>query len=66
MQQSSGDTHHNKISWDIEKPSYPASKHEGNWITLYKNNSSEFKYNSNTQKNQITYWLHIFIKKLFF
>ena len=39
-----------KYLWDIEKPSYPASNHEGNWITLYKNNSGEFKYNSNTQK----------------
>ena len=35
-----------KYLWNIEKPSYPASNHEGNWITLYKNNSGEFKYNS--------------------
>ncbi|WP_152556196.1 hypothetical protein [Prochlorococcus marinus] len=39
-----------KYLWDIEKPQYSASKHEGDWITLYKNNSREFKYNSNTQK----------------
>ena len=39
-----------KYLWDIEKPLYPASNHEGNWVTLYKNNSREFKYNSNTQK----------------
>ena len=36
-----------KYLWDIEKPSYLASSHEGDWLTLYKNNSSEFKYNSN-------------------
>ena len=40
-----------KYLWDIEKPTYSASSHEGNWVTLYKNNSSEFKYNLNTQKN---------------
>ena len=45
-----GYTSATKYLWDIEKPSYPASRHEGNWITLYKNRSSEFKYNSNTQK----------------
>ena len=45
-----GYTSATKYLWDIEKPLYPASKHEGNWITLYKNKSSEFKYNSNTQK----------------
>ena len=45
-----GYTSATKYLWDIEKPSYPASSHEGNWLTLYKNSSSEFKYNSNTQK----------------
>ena len=40
-----------KYLWDIEKPTYSASSHEGNWVTLYKNNSSEFKYNLNTQEN---------------
>ena len=39
-----------KYLWDIEKPSYPASSHEGDWLTLYKNSSSEFKYNSNIQQ----------------
>ena len=39
-----------KYLWDIEKPSYPASNQEGDWLTLYKNNSSEFKYNSNIEK----------------
>ena len=39
-----------KYLWGIEKPPYPASNHDGNWVTLYKNNSSEFKYNTNTQK----------------
>ena len=46
-----GYTSATKYLWDIDKPSYPASNHEGNWLTLYKNRSSEFKYNSNTQKN---------------
>ena len=45
-----GYTKATKYLWNIEKPTYPASNHEGNWVTLYKNNSSEFKYNSNTQK----------------
>jgi len=45
-----GYTSATKYLWDIEKPSYPASSHEGKWLTLYKNSSSEFKYNSNTQK----------------
>ena len=45
-----GYTSATKYLWDIDKPSYPASNHEGNWITLYKNSSSEFKFNSNTQK----------------
>ena len=45
-----GYTKPTKYLWDIEKPPYPASNHEGNWVTLYKNSSSEFKYNSNTQK----------------
>ena len=45
-----GYTSATKYLWDIDKPSYPASSHEGNWITLYKNSSTEFKYNSNTQK----------------
>ena len=45
-----GYTSATKYLWDIDKPSYPASNHEGNWLTLYKNSSSEFKYNSNTQK----------------
>ena len=45
-----GFTSATKYLWDIDKPSYPASNHEGNWVTLYKNNSSEFKYNSNIQK----------------
>ena len=45
-----GYTSATKYLWDIEKPSYPASNHQGDWITLYKNNSSEFKYNSNIQK----------------
>ena len=31
------------------------SSHEGDWLTLYKNNSSEFKYNSNVQRDQIMY-----------
>ena len=42
-----GYTAETKYLWDIEKPSYSASNHQGDWITLYKNNSSEFKYNSN-------------------
>ena len=45
-----GYTRATKYLWNIEKPTYPASNHEGNWVTLYKNNSSEFKYNSNIQK----------------
>jgi hypothetical protein len=45
-----GYTSATKYLWDIDKPSYPASNHEGNWLTLYKNSSTEFKYNSNTQK----------------
>ena len=45
-----GYTSATKYLWDIEKPLYTASNHDGNWITLYKNRSSEFKYNSNTQK----------------
>ena len=45
-----GYTSATKYLWDIDKPSYPASNHEGNWLTLYKNSSSEFKYNSNIQK----------------
>ena len=45
-----GFTSATKYLWDIDKPSYPASNHEGNWVTLYKNNSSEFKYNSNIPK----------------
>ena len=45
-----GYTSATKYLWDIDKPSYSASNHEGNWLTLYKNGSSEFKYNSNTQK----------------
>ncbi len=47
-----GYTSATKYLWDIEKPSYPASNHEGNWVTLYKNNSSEFQYNSNTQNKK--------------
>ncbi len=39
-----------KYLWDIENPPYLASNHPGDWVTLYKNNSSEFRYNSNTQK----------------
>ena len=46
-----GYTSATKYLWDIEKPSYPASNHQGDWISLYKNNSSEFKYNLNTQEN---------------
>ena len=46
-----GYTRQTKYLWDIEKPTYSASSHEGNWLTLYKNNSSEFKYNSNIQKS---------------
>ena len=45
-----GYTSATKYLWDIDKPSYPASNHEGNWLTLYKNSFSEFKYNINTQK----------------
>ncbi len=45
-----GYTKATKYLWDIEKPQYPASSHEGDWVTLYKNNSREFKYNSNTKK----------------
>ena len=45
-----GYTSATKYLWDIDKPSYPASNHEGNWLTLYKNRSREFKYNSNTLK----------------
>ena len=45
-----GYTSATKYLWDIEKPSYPASNHDGDWLTLYKNNSSEFKYNTNTEK----------------
>ena len=47
-----GYTSATKYLWGIEKPLYPASRHEGDWITLYKNRSSEFKYNSNTQKKK--------------
>ena len=52
-----------KYLWDIDKPSYPASNHEGNWLTLYKNSSSEFKYNSNTQKNSDYILAAYFIQK---
>jgi len=45
-----GYTSETKYLWDIEKPSYPASNHKGEWLTLYKNNSSQFKYNSNIEK----------------
>ena len=45
-----GYTLETKYLWAIEKPSYTAFKHEGNWKTLYKNKSSEFKYNSNVVK----------------
>ena len=45
-----GYTKATKYLWDLEKPQYPASEHEGDWLTLYKNNSREFRYNLNTQR----------------
>ena len=58
-----GYTSSTKYLWDIEKPTYPASNHEGNWVTLYKNNSSEFKYNSNIQKKSGYILAAYFIQK---
>ena len=58
-----GYTSATKYLWDIDKPSYPAASHEGNWITLYKNNSREFQYNSNTQKVSDTILAAYFYQK---
>ena len=58
-----GYTSSTKYLWDIDKPSYPAANHKGNWITLYKNNSREFKYNSNTQKVSNTILAAYFYQK---
>ena len=58
-----GYTSSTKYLWDIDKPSYPAASLKGNWITLYKNNSREFKYNSNTQKVSNTILAAYFYQK---
>ena len=47
-----GYTDKTKYLWNSQKPTSPASDLEGSWITLYKNNSKEFKYNSSIKKNE--------------
>ena len=42
-----GYTSDTKYLWNIKKPISNASNLRGDWITVYKNRSSEFKYNSN-------------------
>ena len=45
-----GYTADTKYLWDVEKPISPAHNHKGDWISLYKNSSREFRYNSNIKK----------------
>ncbi len=47
-----GYTDKTKYLWDSQKPTSQASNSEGSWITLYKNNSKEFRYNSSVKKNE--------------
>ena len=47
-----GYTSKTKYLWGIDKPTLDASspKLQGDWIKVYKNNSSEFQYNSKVKK----------------